>query len=382
VGLRIGVIAGGEKTLLRRGLLWLALAGLCLLCAGVLRFLCGTAAGDGVRHFAAVLSGLLSRCFAFSRRPVGEWLLVLVVPGIPVGLIFAAVRGGKRCFALWLCREVALCCAIFLLFLAAFGVQYTGPDLVESLALPVGGYTMEQMTRTLDTLAREINIVAPAVPRDEAGNCAFGSFESQAQAVMEAYGSIGSRVPVLEAVSPVAPKEALLLSVPMSYWGITGFFFPWTGECVVSGNNPVLQQPFTIAHESAHSRRVGNEDEANFWAYTICSASDIPTVRYSGYFSLLPYVLSNARMALSPDSYKALLLSINPSIREQFNAQQQYWREKYSPLLGSLQGYMYDLMLKGNKISSGTKNYLQVIDLIMAMDNKNTNFTTDKNILP
>jgi hypothetical protein len=75
-------------------------------------------------------------------------------------------------------------------------------------------------------------------------------------------------------------------------------------------------------------------------------------------------------MALSPDSYKALLLSINPSIREQFNAQQQYWREKYSPLLGSLQSYMYDLMLKGNKISSGTKNYLQVIDLIMAMDNK------------
>ena len=82
----------------------------------------------------------------------------------------------------------------------------------------------------------------------------------------------------------------------------------------------------------------------------------------------MPYVLSNARLALSPDSYKALLLSINPSIREQFNAQQQYWREKYSPLLGSLQSYMYDLMLKGNKIPSGTQNYLQVIDLIIAME--------------
>jgi hypothetical protein len=29
---------------------------------------------------------------------------------------------------------------------------------------------------------------------------------------------------------------------------------------------------------------------------------------------------------------------------------------------------MYDLMLKGNKIPSGTKNYLQVIDLIIAME--------------
>ena len=72
-------------------------------------------------------------------------------------------------------------------------------------------------------------------------------------------------------------------------------------------------------------------------------------------------------MALPPDSYKELLLSINPQIREQFNAQQQYWREKYSPLLGTVQGYLYDIMLKGNKIPSGTKNYLQVIDLIIAM---------------
>jgi hypothetical protein len=184
-----------------------------------------------------------------------------------------------------------------------------------------------------------------------------------------------------------APREwqqnkKLLFNGLYSSVGVLGFMGPFFAEFQVNGDLLPHQLPFCYAHELSHLLGVSNEDEANFWAYTICSASDIPTVRYSGYFSLLPYVLSNARMALSPDSYKALLLSINPSIREQFNAQQQYWREKYSPLLGSLQSYMYDLMLKGNKISSGTKNYLQVIDLIMAMDNKNTNFTTDKNILP
>ena len=363
MGLRIGVIAGGEKTLLRRGLLWLALAGLCLLCAGVLRFLCGTAAGDGVRHFAAALSGLLSRCFAFSRRPVGEWLLVLVVLGIPVGLIFAAIRGGKRCFALWLCRAVALCCAIFLLFLAAFGVQYTGPDLVESLALPVGGYTMEQMTRTLDTLAREINIVAPVVPRDEAGNCAFGSFEGQAQAVMEAYGRIGSRVPVLEAVSPVAPKEALLLSVPMSYWGITGFFFPWTGECVVSGNNPVLQQPFTIAHESAHSRRVGNEDEANFAAFLACVESRDARLRYSGLHHAWLYVW-NACYRSDPElamQYRELLCE---EARFDLRAVTMHW-DRYEGWLEDLGTWVNDTYIKGTGQPEGVAAYSKAADLVI-----------------
>ena len=176
--------------------------------------------------------------------------------------------------------------------------------------------------------------------------------------------------------------KKLLFNGLYSSVGVLGFMGPFFAEFQVNRDLLPHQLPFCYAHELSHLLGVSNEDEANFWAYTICTASDIPAVRYSGYFSLLPYVLSNARMTLAPDSYKALLLSINPSILEQFNAQQQYWREKYSPLLGSLQSYMYDLMLKGNKISSGTKNYLQVIDLIIAMDNKNANFTTDKNILP
>ncbi|MBR6554719.1 MAG: DUF3810 family protein, partial [Clostridia bacterium] len=196
------------KPLRRRLLFWLAVGAACLLLAGILRLLCDTAAGDGVRAFAARLSGLLSRLFSFSRRPVGEWLLILVVPGVPLGLIVAAVRGGWRGFLLWLSRSLALCGAICLLFMAAFGVQYTGSDLADALDLPTGGYTTRQMTRTLEVLAREINAVAPAVPRDETGNCDYGAFDAQAAAVMAAYDRLDDRIPALAAVSPVAPKES------------------------------------------------------------------------------------------------------------------------------------------------------------------------------
>ena len=352
------------KPLRRRLLFWLAVGAACLLLAGILRLLCDTAAGDGVRAFAARLSGLLSRLFSFSRRPVGEWLLILVVTGVPLGLIVAAVRGGWRGFLLWLSRSLALCGAICLLFMAAFGVQYTGPDLADTLDLPTGSYTTRQMTRTLEVLAREINAVAPAVPRDEAGNCNFGSFESQAQAVMAAYDRLDDRIPALAAVSPVAPKESLLLSVPMSYWGISGFFFPWTGECVVSGNNPTVQQPFTIAHESAHSRRVGNENEANFAAFLACVESDDTRLRYSGLHHAWLYVW-NACYRTDPELAMQYRETLCDEAKFDLQSVTAHWN-RYEGWLEDLGTWVNDTYIKGTGQPDGVVAYSKAADLIIA----------------
>jgi len=39
---------------------------------------------------------------------------------------------------------------------------------------------------------------------------------------------------------------------------------------------------------------------------------------------------------------------------------------KYSPLIGDVQDWIYDLYLKGNKIESGRKNYSEVIGLLIS----------------
>ena len=91
-------------------------------------------------------------------------------------------------------------------------------------------------------------------------------------------------------------------------------------------------------------------------------------MRYSGYYSLLPYVLSNASKILSDDEYKNYISSIKPEIIQQLIDQQNFWKSRYNKILGKIQSAAYDSMLKANKISSGTKNYLQVIDLIIAFE--------------
>lgn len=343
---------------------WLALGVACLALTGLLRLLCDTAAGDGVRRFAAGLSGVLSFCFSFSRRPIGEWLLPLVVLGIPAALIFGAIRGRGKGFCLWLSRMASLCCAILLLFMAAFGVQYTGADLADTMGLKTGGYTLEQLKTTLTILAEEINRIAPAVPRDADVECNFGDFDSMADAVMQAYAPLAAQHPALSPVSKVAPKEALLLSVPMSYWGITGFFFPWTGECVVSGNNPTVQQPFTIAHESAHSRRVGNEDEANFAAFLACVQSEDVRLQYSGLHHAWLYVW-NACYRTDPEVALTVRDSLCREAIHDLKSVALHWN-KYEGWLEDLGTSVNDAYIKATGQPDGVVAYSKAADLIVA----------------
>ena len=77
-------------------------------------------------------------------------------------------------------------------------------------------------------------------------------------------------------------------------------------------------------------------------------------------------MLSNASKVLTEDEYKEYVHSIRPDVRQQLVDQQNFWKSKYSKTLGKIQSVIYDSMLKANKIPSGTKNYAQVIELIIA----------------
>ena len=153
--------------------------------------------------------------------------------------------------------------------------------------------------------------------------------------------------------------------------GVGGYVGPFFCETHINADLLPAQQPFSYAHELSHLLGVSNEDEANFWAYETCCRSGIPAIRYSGYYSLLPYVLSNAVKVLAEDEYKDYVNTIKPEILQQLIEQQKFWKSKYNKTLGKIQSAVYDSMLKANKISSGTKNYSQVIELIIANEYEN-----------
>ena len=185
--------------------------------------------------------------------------------------------------------------------------------------------------------------------------------------IKERYSSVPDHYGLSKTKSWQHPKR-LIFNRLYTAVGVGGYIGPFFGETHLNADLFPQQKPSSYAHELSHLLGVSNEDEANFWAYQICRTSDIPAVKYSGYYSLLPYVLSNASRVLNEDEYKEYVLSIRPEVRQQLTDQQNFWKSKYSRTLGKIQSVIYDSMLKVNKIPSGTKNYNQVVELIIATE--------------
>ena len=185
--------------------------------------------------------------------------------------------------------------------------------------------------------------------------------------IKERYSSVPDHYGLSKAKSWQHPKK-LIFNRLYTAVGVGGYIGPFFGETHLNADLFPQQKPSSYDHELSHLLGVSNEDEANFWAYQICRNSDIPAVKYSGYYSLLPYVLSNASRVLNEDEYKEYVLSIRPEVRQQLADQQNFWKSKYSRTLGKIQSVIYDSMLKANKIPSGTKNYNQVVELIIATE--------------
>ena len=162
------------------------------------------------------------------------------------------------------------------------------------------------------------------------------------------------------------PKDFIFTPL-YSKVGVLGSMGPFFAEAQLNADLPEVQYSFTYAHEFSHLLGVSNEAEANYWAYRACTESTSPTLQYCGYFGLLPYVISNASYLLPKGEFQAWVQTIKPEIIEQYNEKNAYWRALYSPWIGEIQDFTYNLFLKGNKIPSGKKNYAEVIGLLLSL---------------
>ena len=162
------------------------------------------------------------------------------------------------------------------------------------------------------------------------------------------------------------PKDFIFTPI-YSKVGVLGSMGPFFSEAQLNADLPDVQYPFTYAHEFSHLLGVSSEAEANYWAYRVCTESSSSTLQYCGYFGLLPYVISNASYLLSEDAFKSWVQTIRPEVIEQYKQKNIYWKERYSPLIGRVQDFAYNLFLKGNKIPSGKKNYAEVIGLLLSL---------------
>lgn len=150
----------------------------------------------------------------------------------------------------------------------------------------------------------------------------------------------------------------------MRKMGILGIYFPFTGESYIDPTLHPLEQPFTIAHEMAHSYGVTDEGEANFIAWVICSMSEDPLLRYAGQLRLLMYQLRDYyRMA--PEEYKDFLQTLDKGLINDLVSIQQA-TQAIKPIAIELSRKSNDIFLKSQGVKAGVNSYQQLPMLAFA----------------
>ena len=302
------------------------------------------------------LSAALSAFSSLFPFPLMELLVVSLI----LWLILYPVWKRKKGIP-WrkiLLREMEMLAWVYVWFYLGWGLNYFRYNIYTRLQTPPVPYEEQHFKKFLKDYTERLNSTYQSDTEIDS--------ERLKEYVQTFYANLPSAYGLSQPKEWQEPKNFIFTSL-YNKVGVLGSMDPFFAEAQLNDDLPEVQYPFTYAHEFSHLLGVSNEAEANYWAYRACTESSSTALQYCGYFRLFPYVLSNASYLLPKEDFQAWIKTIRPEVKEQYNQKNAYWQEKYSPLIGSIQDFTYNLFLKGNKIASGKKNYAEVIGLLLSL---------------
>jgi len=309
------------------------------------------------RTLYPALMGPWSRAWGFFPFTVAPWLVV-----------GALVAGGALFFVLPPLRTLSLFGAagsmLMAWFVLGWGLNYQRASWAENHGKSVRGGTIADLEALAGRLADRADALRPL---------AFlpGTPDWSGPVVREAVTTAYQRAGLSDPLLGGAWGDPKIFPLPdlMSWTGIAGIFFPFTGEPLVNPGPRDWQLPFTSAHEAAHLRGWAREDEANFLAFWVLHDDADPALAYSAWGSALLYVAS-ALESVGPEGKAAwgrILRRIDPGVRADWQGSFSYWDRFRGPVRQASQA-VNDFYLKSQGQSDGVKSYGRMVDLLLAWE--------------
>ena len=288
---------------------------------------------------------------------IGDLFIFLSITGVIVYPFYARLRK-KLPWKKILLRDGEYLLWIYVWFYLAWGLNYSQKNFYQRTEIPYTAYTPEIFQEFVDDYITQLNrSYTPVNSIDQ---------DLIREETVRIYHQLSDSLGVHRPPHKHPRVKTMLFTPFISMVGVTGSMGPFFCEFTLNGDLLPVNYPATYAHELAHLLGITSEAEANFYAYQVCTRSKAMGIRFSGYFSILGHVLRNAQRLLPEEEYTRLFKRIRPEIIELAKNNQAYWAAKYSPVVGAVQDWIYDLYLKGNKIESGRQNYSEVVGLLIS----------------
>jgi hypothetical protein len=310
-----------------------------------------------ISHALSRVNGL----FAFS---LAELMVIAIVP-ILIGAviyqgrqIYLRRRSARRIIRADLLTAIWIAGSAMVLFLLIWGFNYEREPLGNSLGLAKRHANYEQLEIVSAWIVGGIN------SNYDASRSGQGPPRLDRAQLYELIESAYQHQPLLAALcgGGYAQAKPVHFSGLMSRLGLSGIYFPFTGEANFNAAQPDFDLPYVIAHEKAHQCGFAREGDANFIAFLVCSNSTNAYLRYSGYLNALNVVYTLA--AAAPDRYPRTSTMLDEGPQADLRARYAFWA-RYVGRASEMSHRINDSYLKANRVASGTRSYGEDVALIV-----------------
>lgn len=321
---------------------------------------------------ADFINGTLSHAFRRLMASIGDIfpfslfeLLVACLPIILFLVIYRAVKvfsdpQGRLRFIINFAAALLLILSGHLL---ALGIAHNTTPLDEKMGLSEVEVSEENLTETLTDLVAELNALGDSVKRDQNGVFTHGySYTEMSDIISSAYSDFADAYGLPKGYKTNA--KGVRAGWAMSYLGITGIYSYVTGEANVNTYYPDYVTLFTTAHEMSHQRGILRENEANFVAYILLSASDDPALRYSGALNMYSYFAS-ALYKTDKDAYYEIVATLSDTVKADIRAANAVSEKYGDTIIEDISEWINDLYLESSG-SGGIVSYSRVVELVLA----------------
>lgn len=280
-------------------------------------------------------------------------LLDVAAAALLLGLLTAFVRwsratGFVRAAIRLTTTMVGLAAAIYLLFLALWGLNYRRVPLEARLAFEESRVNPAAARALGEHAAREVNRMYGAA------HAAPQHGPSLQHAFVSAQTFLGSD----SGAVPGVPKRSVL-GWYFRTAAIDGMTDPFFLEIIINPDLLAFERPFVTAHEWAHLAGYAHEAEANFIAWLTCMQGDA-LARYSGWFAIYEHVVAS----LPREDRLALGKLLDPGPRNDLEeSTKRYMRSL--PVVRDTTRDVYDTYLRANRVSEGIASYSGVVRLLL-----------------
>ena len=253
---------------------------------------------------------------------------------------------------------------VFTILVFGYNASFYGDSVEEKVGIERENLSKEQLYETAVLLIDAIREDIPYItyPEKSYSEMSF-SYSQMNEKLNEAYQTLCEKYSSFQSL--YANTKPVMLSEPWTYTHISGVYTFFTGEANVNVNYPDFIVVSSAAHEMAHQRGIGKEDEANFVAFLVCSLSDDPYVRYSGYADVLNDVLIQLSSA-DATLYRRVYEYMPQELREEYIAYSVFFDKYRENVAATVSTTVNNAYITSHNQPQGVKSYGLVVDLVAA----------------